>query len=178
MRMDWSWLVEFKVSPFELIARGGALYWFLFLVFRFVLRRDVGGIGVADVLLVVLIADASQNAMTGGYTSVAEGCVLVATLVAWNYLFDWGAFRYRWFARFVEPRPLPLIRAGRILHRNLRAEFITLEELRSHLRQNGIESASEVRVACMESDGNLSVLKNDGAKDPRPRTRHKDSAGP
>ena len=176
--MDWSWLIEFKVSPLELIARGSALYWFLFVVFRFVLRRDVGGIGVADVLLVVLIADASQNAMTGGYTSVAEGCVLVATLVAWNYLLDWAAFRSRRLARLVEPRPLPLIRAGRVLHRNLRAEFITLEELRSHLRQNGIEAESEVRLACMESDGNLSVLKNDAARGSRSRTKPKNAAAP
>jgi uncharacterized membrane protein YcaP (DUF421 family) len=175
--MDWSWLVGFDVSPLELIARGTVFYWFLFVVFRFVLRRDVGGIGVADVLLVVLIADASQNAMTGGYKSVAEGCVLVATLVAWNYLLDWAAFRSRRVARFVEPQPLPLIRAGRVLHRNLRAEFITVEELRSHLRQNGVTSESEVRLACMESDGKLSVLKNSDAKDSRPRAKHKDAAG-
>ena len=176
--MDWSWLVEFTVSPLELIARGSALYWFLFLVFRFVLRRDVGGIGVADVLLVVLIADASQNAMTGGYTSVAEGCVLVATLVGWNYLFDWGAFHSRWFARFVEPRPLPLIRAGRILPRNLRAEFVTLAELRGHLRQHGVESEGEVRLACMESDGNLSVLKYDKKSEGGPTRKGKNAVGP
>jgi uncharacterized membrane protein YcaP (DUF421 family) len=176
--MDWSWLVEFTVSPFELIARGSALYWFLFLVFRFVLRRDVGGIGVADVLLVVLIADASQNAMTGGYTSVAEGCVLVATLVAWNYLFDWGAFHSRRFARFVEPRPLPLIRAGRILARNLRAEFVTPAELRSHLRQHGVESEAEVRLACMESDGNLSVLKYDKDSAGGPTKKRRNAVAP
>jgi uncharacterized membrane protein YcaP (DUF421 family) len=91
--MDWSALVELNVSPWELMLRGSAMYWFLFLVFRFLLRRDVGSIGVADVLLVVLVADASQNAMTGGYTSVAEGVILVSTLVAWNYALDWLSFR-------------------------------------------------------------------------------------
>ena len=65
--MDWAWLVEFKVPAWELILRGSVMYWLLFLFFRVVLRRDVGAVGVADVLLVVLIADASQNAMTGGY---------------------------------------------------------------------------------------------------------------
>ncbi len=157
--MDWSSLIELNVSPIELIVRGSCFYWFLFLIFRFVMRRDVGGIGVADVLLVVLIADASQNAMAGGYTSLAEGAILVATLVGWNFLLDWAAFRFRWLERIVEPRPLPLIRAGRILHRNLRAEFLTTEELQSHLRRNGVTSASEVRYACMESNGDLSVLK-------------------
>lgn len=163
--MDWSSLIEFKVSPIELIVRGTALYWFLFLVFRFVLRRDAGGLGVADVLLVVLVADASQNAMTGGYTSVTEGFVLVATLVGWNWLFDWLAFRSAAFARFIEPPPLPLIRNGRILHRNLRAEYLTVDELKSQLRQHGVESPAEVRLAQMEGDGHVSVLRFQAADD-------------
>jgi uncharacterized membrane protein YcaP (DUF421 family) len=162
--MDWSSLLEFNVSPLELFVRGSCLYWFLFLIFRFVLRRGIGGIGVADVLLVVLIADASQNAMTGGYTSVGEGFVLVTTLAGWNVLLDWLSFRFRAVERFVEPRPLALIRNGRILHRNLRAEMLTLAELRSHLREKGIASVRDVRLAHMEGDGELSVLKRTGGE--------------
>ena len=156
--------------------RGSALYWFLFLVFRFVLRRDAGGMGVADVLLVVLIADASQNAMAGGYTSVTEGFVLVATLVGWNWCFDWVAFHWPAFARFVEPPPLPLVRNGRVLHKNLRAEYVTLDELQSQLRQHGVDAVCDVRLAQMEGDGRISVLryktdkadKADKAEDPAP----------
>ncbi|MEO5881680.1 MAG: YetF domain-containing protein [Caldimonas sp.] len=169
--MDWTWLVEFKVPAWELILRGSAMYWFLFLIFRLVLRRDVGAIGVADVLLVVLVADASQNAMAGGYTSVAEGAVLVSTLVAWNLLLDWMAYRFPWASRLVEPRPLLLIRRGRVQHKHLRAEMITLAELRGHLRQHGVESFAEVRSAWFESDGQFSVLKFDGAADEPPAKR-------
>ena len=56
--MDLASLFSFHVSPLELVVRGSLIYWFLFLLFRFVLRRDVGSVGIADVLLVVLIADA------------------------------------------------------------------------------------------------------------------------
>jgi len=160
--MDWGWLVDFKVPAWELILRGSAMYWFLFLIFRVVLRRDVGSVGVADVLFVVLVADASQNAMTGGYTSVAEGAVLVATLIGWNLLLDWMAFRFAWAHRLVEPRPLLLIRRGRVQHKHLRAEMITLAELRGHLRQHGVESFDEVKSAWFESDGQFSVIKRDG----------------
>jgi hypothetical protein len=55
------------------------MYWPLFLLFRFFLRRDVGALGIADVLLLVLIAGASQNAMSGGYESIADGCLLALT---------------------------------------------------------------------------------------------------
>ena len=160
--MDWAWLVDFKVPAWELILRGSAMYWFLFLIFRLVLRRDVGAVGVADVLLVVLVADASQNAMTGGYTSVAEGAVLVATLIGWNLLLDWMAFRFPWAYRLVEPPPLLLIRGGRVQHKNLRSEMITVAELRGQLRQHGLESFDEVKAAWYESDGQFSFIKRNG----------------
>ena len=170
--MDWAWLVDFKVPAWELILRGSAMYWFLFLIFRVVLRRDVGAVGVADVLLVVLVADASQNAMTGGYTSVAEGAVLVATLIGWNLLLDWMAFRFAWAYRLVEPPPLLLIRSGRVLHKNLRSEMITVAELRGHLRQHGLESFEDVKAAWYESDGQFSFIKTkDKESEESPRKR-------
>jgi len=164
--MDWSALIEVNVSPWELVLRGSLMYWFLFLVFRFLLRRDVGSIGVADVLLVVLVADASQNAMTGGYTSVAEGIILVSTLVGWNYALDWLSFRSRAIERFVEPPPLKLISRGRINRKHLRAEMVTMAELWSHLREAGIESLQEVKSACLESDGKLSVIRTKAGDPP------------
>ena len=168
--MDWGWLVDFKVPAWELILRGSAMYWFLFLIFRVVLRRDVGSVGVADVLFVVLVADASQNAMTGGYVSVAEGAVLVATLIGWNLLLDWLAFRFAWAYRLVEPQPLLLIRRGRVQHKHLRAEMITLAELRGQLRQHGVDSFDEVKAAWFESDGQISVIKReDGAGESVPK---------
>jgi len=169
--MDWAWLVDFNVPVWELILRGSAMYWFLFLIFRLVLRRDVGTVGVADVLLVVLVADASQNAMTGGYTSVAEGAVLVGTLVGWNLALDWTAFRFAWAYRLIEPPPLLLIRRGRVLHKHLRAEMIPIAELRAHLREHGIESFAEVKSARLESDGQFSVIRLDGGESEGPTKR-------
>ena len=66
--MDWTGLLRFEMNPWELVLRGTLMYWFIYLLFRFVLRRDVGSIAIADILLLVLIADASQNALAGGYT--------------------------------------------------------------------------------------------------------------
>ena len=158
--MTLSSLLDFHVSAWELFVRGTLMYWFLFLVFRFVLRRDAGSVGIADILLVVLVADASQNAMTGGYQSVAEGATLVCTLVGWNYVLDWGAFRFKTIRRFVEPPPLLLIDRGRIIGRNLRREMVTREELDAKLRQHGFDSPAKVRKAFLESDGEFSVLSS------------------
>ena len=74
-------LFQIHVPVLELMLRGTLVYWLLFCIFRFVLRRDVGAVGIADILLLVVIADAAQNAMSGGYQTVTEGAILVLTIV-------------------------------------------------------------------------------------------------
>lgn len=157
--MDFAHLFTFQVSPLELVVRGSLVYWFLFLMFRFVLRRDAGSLGIADVLLVVLVADAAQNAMAGGYDTVSEGVVLVLTLMGWNLLLDWSSFQWPAVRRFVEPPPLLLIDRGRVIARNLRREHISREELDAQLRLAGVDGVNQVRKAYLEGDGAFSVLK-------------------
>jgi hypothetical protein len=79
--LDWSEIFSLSLPVTEIVVRGTVFYWFLFLVFRFVIRRDVGAVGIADILVVVIVADASQNAMAGEYKSIADGMVLVSTLI-------------------------------------------------------------------------------------------------
>jgi uncharacterized membrane protein YcaP (DUF421 family) len=162
------------VHPGELILRGTAIYWFLFLLLRFVLRRDIGSIGIADVLLLVLLADAAQNAMAGGYESVTDGWILVATIGGWNWLLDLAGYRFPLLRRFLEPRPLPLVRNGKLMHRNLRHEMISRDELMAKLREHGLERLDQVKLATMESDGEISIIKNEGdAADPDAASKRK-----
>jgi uncharacterized membrane protein YcaP (DUF421 family) len=157
--LDWGEIFGINVSPLELIIRGTAIYLFLFLLFRVVVRRRVGAIGMADILVLVIIADAAQNAMSGEYKSVTEGAILVGTILFWNFAIDWLNFRVPALREWLEPPPMLLIRDGRIIHRNLRHEFVTEDELKSKLREKGVKDYSEVAEAHMESDGNVSVIK-------------------
>ncbi|MGC4080023.1 MAG: DUF421 domain-containing protein [Rubrivivax sp.] len=172
---DFAELWRFGVSPWELVLRGTLMYWFLFLLFRFALRRDAGSIGIADILLLVLVADASQNAMAGGYEGVGEGMVLVATIAGWSALLDWAGYRFPLMRRLVEPPAVVLVRHGKLVARNLRRELITVPELMSRLRENGIEKLAEVKYARIESDGDISVIRmqSDGGDE----SRHRDRAG-
>ncbi len=159
MDIDWSALLHTGVSPLELFIRGSAVYWFLFLVFRLVLRRDVGAIGVADVLLLVLIADAAQNAMAADYHSITDGIILVSTIIGWNLAIDWFAYHVPAVRRLAQPPELLLVRNGNILHRNLKRELMTSDDLMGKLRERGIEDLDEVRAAYMEGDGTISVIR-------------------
>jgi uncharacterized membrane protein YcaP (DUF421 family) len=159
MTIDWSELFSLTVPPAEIVVRGTAMYWFLVLLFRTLLRRDAGSIGIADVLFLVIVADASQNAMSGEYKSITDGVILVATIAFWNFLADWLAYMFPALEGYMRPPPLALVRNGKIMYRNLRKEFMTEAELIGKMREQGIENLDEIKAAYMESDGQISVIK-------------------
>ncbi|HJV83694.1 DUF421 domain-containing protein [Noviherbaspirillum sp.] len=161
LSIDWGELFGLSVPLSEILIRGSAMYWFLFLIFRFVVRREVGAVGIADMLVLVIVADAAQNAMAGEYTSISDGMVLVATLIGWNVFLDWLGYYVPAFRKLAEPGPLHLIQNGVILKRNLRREFITEDELWSKLREQGVDSLPQVKSAFMENDGQISVIKRE-----------------
>jgi len=152
-------LFAIHVSIPELVLRGTLVYWLLFLIFRFFLRRDVGAVGIADILLLVIVADAAQNAMSGGYDTFSEGAILVLTIVGWNWLLDTLAYHFKAVRRLAMPRRLKLVERGLPQRRNLRREHITLEELHEKLREEGIERLADVKAAYLEGDGQISVIR-------------------
>jgi len=160
IQIDWESVFVPSLSILEIVVRGSLVYLFLFIVLR-VLRRGAGALGISDLLVVVLIADAAQNAMGSQYRSVTEGVVLVLTIVGWDYLIDWLGFRIPALRNVIRPAALTLIKDGKIQKRNLRKEMITEEELLGELREQGAESFEEVRLSFMESDGHISVVKMD-----------------
>jgi uncharacterized membrane protein YcaP (DUF421 family) len=121
-------------------------------------RRSTGR-SISDLLVLVIIADASQNAMAGDYKSVVDGLVLIATIIGWSLLLNYLSFHFEIARRFALPRPLCLVRDGVKQERNLRRELITDEELREFLREHEIDDLAQVRRAYLEPDGQVTVLR-------------------
>jgi uncharacterized membrane protein YcaP (DUF421 family) len=157
-QIDWKSMLVPTVGIVEIILRGTVIYLSLFVLLRF-LRREAGGIGISDVLVVVMIADAAQNAMSSDYKSIPEGLILVFTIVFWDYALDWLGYRFPMIQRFIRPAPLLLIKEGTILRKNLKEEMISEEELCSQLRQQGVENVEDVKKCYLEGDGKISVIK-------------------
>jgi uncharacterized membrane protein YcaP (DUF421 family) len=128
-------------------------------IFRFILQRGVGGVGIADILLLVLIADASQNAMVGEATSLVEGLLVVSTILAWNWILDFLAYHNRFFAKLVNHSPTVLIRNGVVQKKALRSQLMTTQELQAQLRLQGVERFTQVKLAQREEDGRISVIR-------------------
>ena len=162
--IDLATIFSFTVSPLDLVLRGTLMYWFLFIVLRFVLRRDVGSLGISDFLFVVILGDAAQNSMIGSASSATDGMVLIATLVFWSYMLDFLSFRSPLVARFTSAPRMCLVRDGKLQRKNLRREFITDEELHAKIRHEGVDDIADVKRMYLEADGEMSLIRRDGPR--------------
>ncbi|WP_232410943.1 DUF421 domain-containing protein [Methylophilus sp. 5] len=152
---------KLSVPLWEIVIRGSIVYWFLFLIFRSILRRDIGNVGVGDFLFVMIVADASQNAMSGDAKSITDGLLLISVLVFWNVFIDWLSYKNQWVRRLMQAPALVLVRDGVLQTRAMRREFITKEDILAKLREDGVEHLSAVKRMQLESDGQLSIIHDD-----------------
>jgi uncharacterized membrane protein YcaP (DUF421 family) len=165
--IDWRSMFVPQESVLAVLVRGTLMYLGMFILLR-IFRRQAGSVSIADLLLIVIIADAAQNGMAGEAKSVTEAILLIGVIIFWDYFIDWLGFKSELMSRLVEPKPLMLVKNGRILRRNLESEMITEEELLGQLRQQGVESIDEVKQCCLESGGEFSVIRKDN-KDVKPK---------
>jgi uncharacterized membrane protein YcaP (DUF421 family) len=164
LQIDWRSVFVPSLNVWEIVLRGTIIYLFLFVLFR-VLRRESGALGISDLLVVVLIADAAQNALGSEYKSVTEGAVLVLTIVGWDYLIDWLGYTFPSIRPLLRPTALLLIKDGKVIKNHLRKQMISEDELLGELREQGVEKFAEVKLSYMESDGRISVVKKKQSQD-------------
>jgi uncharacterized membrane protein YcaP (DUF421 family) len=158
--VDWSRMFIPDTNVLEVFIRGSAMYLAILAMFR-MFKRQSGALSLPDLLVIVLVADAAQNGMTGDYNSLTDGLLLVGTIVFWNVALDWLGYRIPLIEAIVHPKPLPLIVDGRPIRTSMQSQFITMEELMSQLREQGVDSVTQVRKAYLEGDGSISVIRKD-----------------
>jgi uncharacterized membrane protein YcaP (DUF421 family) len=144
-----------------LVVRSVVVYVFLMIALRVAGRRELGQMTTFDLVLLLVLANAVQNSINAGDNSLGGGLISAVTLLVVNFAVGEAAYRWRWFERVVQGRPLVLVRDGKIVLRNLKRERVTLEELRSALRKQGIDGVSQCKRAVLESDGTLTAVRHD-----------------
>ncbi|HYD05761.1 MAG TPA: YetF domain-containing protein [Reyranella sp.] len=162
-KVDWVGIVEPKHALLELFLRGSIMYLVIIVLLRVVVRRTVGGIGMTDILVIVLIAEVAGNGIADSFQSVVESTVLVFTVLFWSYVLEWLQSHFPAMERLLRDRKLKLVEDGRMLRRNMRSEFVTADELMAQLREHGLEDCSKVKAAYMEADGKISIIRRDGS---------------
>ena len=169
--VGWADLFIPTHSVAEMVMRGTLMYLALFLIFRFVVHRQRSTIGISDVLVIVLIADAAQNAFSKEYRSITEGVVLVLTIIFWDLCLDWLEYHWRPIAWLVRPSPVCLVKDGRFVAAAMRNEMLTRDELLAQAREQGILRVSQIKLAQMEPSGNISFITYE--KKPERKSRKK-----
>lgn len=154
---EWREILVLETPLSELIARGSLMYLGVLVLFRVMPRRAGGELARMDLVFVLLIAEAAAHALDD-YTAIADGLVMIATLMGWNYVINVLSFRVRFIERLVSAPAVEVVRDGQLLRRNMRREYLTEEELMSFLRSEGIEDLAGVKVAHVESEGRISVV--------------------
>ena len=145
----------------EIAIRTSIIYLALLLGLRLMGKRQVGQLTTFDFLLLLLLSNAVQNAMTGPDTSIQGGLVAAGTLFALNVIIAGVVRRSSKAEHFIEGTPTLLIRNGQILNQNLVREGITRDDLLRSMREHGVDTVEEVRAAILEVDGTVSVVKED-----------------
>ena len=156
---DWAGIFIPDASVFESVVRGTVVYFAALVLMRVVPKRQLGSVGLSDVLILVMVSECVSPALNANSTSVVNGVIAVATLLVWDFVLDWAGYQSVWVRRVLEHQPVPLVRDGRAIDEGLRGERITNDELLSQLRLNGVESVGQVRAATLEPDGSVSVVR-------------------
>ncbi len=157
----------------DIIFRTVVVYLLIVIGIRLFGKREISQLSIIDLVFILLISNAVQNAMVGPSASLQSGIIAALTLFAMNFIFRLLTHSKR-LEKIIEGQPLMLIYKGKIMRKHLDKSGVTDEELMQALREHGVEKKSEVDVAVLEIDGNISVISEKFRRRPiKKRRAHK-----
>jgi uncharacterized membrane protein YcaP (DUF421 family) len=148
-------MFSLDVSGWSIVLRTVIVYVALLLGLRLAGKREMGQMTPFDLVVILLIANAVQNAMVGPDTSVTGG------LIVGNYGVAEGRERLPWLRRAVEGTPTLLINDGKLVREHLRREGLDEDEVLMAIREHGVADVKDVRMAVLETDGSISIVPAD-----------------
>ena len=146
---------------YPIVLSTAAVYFFIVLGIRLFGKKEFAQLSVTDLVFVLLISNAVQNAMVGENSTLVGGLVAATTLFVINFGLKFLIFKFPKLQKFISGSPKMLIYHGVVNETNVRAARISINELIETVREHGVHSIKDVDLAVLESDGNISVLSND-----------------
>jgi len=151
-------MLSLALPAWDIVLRTAVVYLVILVGLRLAGKREIGQMTVFDLVVLLLIANAVQNAMVGPDTSLSGGLLAAVVLLVVNFLV--ARLRLHWPAlrRAVEGTPTVLVLHGEVFKNNLRHEGLNLDTLEAALREHGVANVSDVEMAVLEIDGSISVV--------------------
>ncbi|HEY0506105.1 MAG TPA: YetF domain-containing protein [Lysobacter sp.] len=157
---------ELAMPWWEFVLRASAVYFVLLTMIRLSGKRTMGQATAFDMLLIVLLGNAVQNALLGRDVSVPGGLLLAATLIALNWIVGVVTARSSRVERLLEGEPVVLARDGHVFRDVLRREFVSREDFDKALREEGCDDIGQVKLALLETNGRITLQLRESAKVP------------
>ena len=145
----------------DVVIRSLCVYLFMVVAIRLFGKNQLSQLNAGDVVLLLLISNAVQNAMVGPDTSLQGGLTAALVLFAANFILKRLMFRSPSFKTFMEEDPVILIKDGVIIQEALDSVKITKDELEESIREHGVDGIGKVKLSILEVDGNISVISED-----------------
>lgn len=143
----------------EAVIRGLMIYLVLLVLFRATGKRTLAQATTFDFVLILVVAEATQQALLGEDFSITNAALVVATLVGVDRLANYLGFRFPRAERIAESAPLVLVRDGRLLEDRMRKAHLNIEEILTEARQtHGLARMDQTAYAVMEKSGGISVV--------------------
>ena len=149
----------------DTVLRSAAVYIFLMLVFRISGKRSLSQITTFDFILLLIISEATQQALVGNDFSFANAAVVIVSLVVLDNTFSWMEGRWPAFSRAVGSLPVVVVENGRLLEDRAKREGVTLTEILAQGREkHGLERLEQFKYAILERHGGISVVPTEDAR--------------
>jgi uncharacterized membrane protein YcaP (DUF421 family) len=147
------------------VLRSVAVYLFVLVVFRISGKRSLSQITTFDFILLLIIGEATQQALLGNDFSVINAFVVIATLMTLEIVFSWAERRFPKLSRVVESLPVVVVENGKLLRERAEQEGVTLEEVLAAGREHhGLERIEQFKYAILERHGGISVVPTEDAR--------------
>jgi len=153
--------MELIEGYFKIILSSSAVYLFIIIAIRLFGKKELAQLSIIDLVFILLISNAVQNAMVGSDSSLPGGLVAATTLFIINYLFKFLLYRFPKLGNYVQGNEMLLIYKGQLNKANMDKARITHEELLEAVREHGVAEIRDVDLAVLEIDGNISIISND-----------------
>jgi uncharacterized membrane protein YcaP (DUF421 family) len=155
-------MFRMQISPVELVLRVALVYVAFLVALRMSGKRELGQFTIFDLALVLLAANALQPAMTGPDASLPGAAIIIATIFVLNRTVALARHRVPFLRRLLEFPATVVGRDGRWLEKALDGEDLDQEDLDAALREHGLESVEQMKLAVLEPDGSISIVPQDG----------------
>ena len=143
----------------QFVIRGSVIYLAVLVLIRISGKRQVAQMGIHELVALLLISNAVQNAMNGGDNSITGGLILACVLIGITLLLAVLTYRSRQIENLVQGRPTLLVHHGKVLRQNLAKELLSFRELLAMLRRQGVHDIHEIDQAILEPDGYISIVR-------------------